>query len=95
MDRRQSKTIEVLQKALSMTDKEKQEIAEHGTMTDAELDAFDQRARETFEQTQRMTAELRQMREAAKPDEDPPPGSDEAKALIKDAIRQGHTTENE
>ena len=56
-------------------------------LTDAEIDAFDQKAREQFEQTLRMSQALR---EAWKPEpEEPKPGSDEAKEAIKDAIKQG------
>lgn len=64
-----------------MTDKEK-----YGTLTEAELDAFDQKAREQFEQSRRITQALRQ---AQKKEADPAPGTEEAKELIRDAIRQG------
>jgi hypothetical protein len=57
------------------------------TLTEAEIDAFDQKAREQFEQTLRMSQALR---EAWKPEpEEPKPGSDEAKEAIRDAIKQG------
>lgn len=56
-------------------------------LTDAEIDAFDQQAREQFEQTLRMSQALRM---AWKPEPDEPqPGSEEAKEAIRDAIKQG------
>ena len=55
--------------------------------TEAELDAFDQEARENFERTLRMSQQLRQ---AWLPSQDEPkPGTPEATAAIKDAIKQG------
>jgi hypothetical protein len=65
-----------------MTDKEK-----YGTLTESELDAFDQQARQCFESSLRMSQALRQ---ATKKETDPTPGSEEAKAAIRDAIKQGN-----
>lgn len=62
-------------------------MPEKPTMTDAEIDAFDQHAKENFEQTLKMTQALR---EAWRPqDAEPKPGTPEAEAALKDAIKQG------
>lgn len=55
--------------------------------TEAELDEFDQQARAQFEETLRLSQQLRQ---AWLPSQDEPkPGTPEAAAAIKDAIKQG------
>ena len=59
------------------------------TITDAEIDAFDAKAREGFEHILKITQALR---EARKKEEDPQPGSPEAEAAVKDAIKQYHVS---
>lgn len=58
------------------------------SITDAEIEAFDQTAKEQFERSLRISQALR---EAQKPEaKEPQPGSDEAKEAIRDAIKQGN-----
>lgn len=64
--------------------------AQYGTLKESELESFDKKAREDFE------AELPELvaatkRKYAEDDDagDPAPGSDAARELIRDAIRQG------
>lgn len=59
------------------------------TLTDAEIDAFDQKAREQFEQSLRMTYALRLALQREIPADDPRPGTPEAEAAVREAIKQG------
>jgi len=56
-------------------------------ITAAELDAFDAKARDGFEHMLKISAALR---EAQRQEQEPKPGSEEAAAAIKDAIKQGN-----
>jgi len=67
-----------------MTDMEEEKKPEK--ITAEELDAFDAKARDGFEHMLKISAALR---EAQRQEQEPKPGSDEATAAIKDAIRQG------
>jgi hypothetical protein len=61
-------------------------VPENEKITDEEIDAFDAKARDGFEHMLRITQALR---EARAKEVEPKPGSDEAQAAIKDAIKQG------
>jgi hypothetical protein len=66
---------------MNMTDKET-----YGSLTDAELEAFDKASHEQFDRSLRISQALRQARKP--PASEPQPGSEEAKEAIRDAIRQ-------
>lgn len=66
--------------------------AKYGTLTEAEIDSHDEKSRLAFE-AQMPDLLAAKKRELAADDDDPgdpPAGSDAARELIRDAIRQGN-----